>query len=36
VSLRLNGSPMRAIGTAGEVVTIRIDSSNASQWLASH
>ena len=36
VSLRLNGSPMRAIGTAGQVVSIRIDPSTASQWLASH
>jgi cytoskeletal protein RodZ len=36
VSLRLNGSPMRPLGNAGEVVTIRIDSTNASQWLDSH
>jgi cytoskeletal protein RodZ len=36
VSLRLNGSAMRPLGNAGEVVTIRIDSTNASQWLDSH
>lgn len=36
VSLRLNGSPVRPLGRAGQVVTIRIDASNASEWLASH
>jgi cytoskeleton protein RodZ len=36
VSLRLNGSPVRSLGSAGQVVTIRIDPSNASAWLVSH
>ena len=36
VSLRLNGSPVRSLGGAGQVVTIRIDPSNARGWLVSH
>ena len=36
VSLRLNGSPVRSLGSAGQVVTIRIDPSNAREWLVSH
>jgi hypothetical protein len=36
VSLRLNGSPVRSLGSPGQVVTIRIDQSNARDWLISH
>lgn len=36
VSLRLNGAPVRPLGRAGQVVTLRIDPANASEWLASH
>jgi cytoskeleton protein RodZ len=36
VSLRLNGMPVRSLGRSGQVVTLRIDAQNASQWLDSH
>ena len=36
VSLRLNGMAVRSLGRPGQVVTIRIDPQNASQWLDSH
>lgn len=34
VTLRLNGSPVRPLGAAGQVVTLRIDASNLHDWLA--
>jgi cytoskeletal protein RodZ len=36
VSLRLNGMPVRPLGRSGQVVSLRIDAENASQWLDSH
>ncbi len=36
VRLRLNGSPVRSLGRAGQVVTLRIDSSNAASLLETH
>jgi hypothetical protein len=28
--------PVRSLGRSGQVVTLRIDAQNASQWLDSH
>jgi cytoskeletal protein RodZ len=36
VSMRLNGSPMRALGGPGQVVTIRIDQASARDLLETH
>lgn len=36
VSLRLNGSPVRSLGRAGQVVTLRIDARNVAGLLETH
>ncbi len=36
VGLRLNGSPVRSLGRAGQVVTLRIDTTNAAGLVETH
>ena len=36
VGLRLNGSPVRSLGRAGQVVTLRIDTTNAAGLIETH
>ena len=36
VGMRLNGSPVRPLGRAGQVVTLRIDTANAAGLVETH